>query len=207
MLAEADSGLTAMAMAGQQGRFQGDEYLLVRFFIHPKRDPQRSAAEGREIFVDTPYISIMQPGNKDSIVIRPATKMDKDRFAEHWRKFQARTGDEEDVIEGTLLSEWPGCTRAQVEELRYLNVRTVEQLAGMSDSNSQNIMGIQLLKTKAKKYLEAADKSATAEALADLQAKYDALIQASAAEQGSMELSGEAPKKRGRPKKAEQELE
>lgn len=205
MLQEADSGLTAMAMAGQQGRYQGDEFLLVRFFLHPRHHPQKSAEEGRPVYIDTPYISIMQPGNKDSIVIRPATSMDKNRFAEHWRKFQARTDENEEHIEGTLLSEWPGVTRAQVEELRYLNVRTVEQLANLSDSNSQGIMGIQLLKTKAKKYLEAAEKSATAEALADLQAKYDELVAAASKEQAS--LVEEAPRKRGRPKKSEEDTE
>ena len=167
MLQEADNSLTNMAM--NNGRYQGDEFLLVKFFMHPRINQTKSAEEGRPIYVETPYIQIMQPGNKDSIVIRPATDMDKQRFAEHFKKFEARTDD--DHVEGTLLEEWPGITRAQCEELRYLNIRTVEQLSGMSDSNAQNIMGIQILKQKATKYMESAKEEATANALADANAQ------------------------------------
>jgi hypothetical protein len=188
MRAEADYGMTDMAH--NNSRYHGDEKLLVKFFKHPRQDIVRSQEAGRPIFAEEDYIQIMQPGNKDSIVIRPATDRDKDRFAEHYRKYQAR--EDQSEAEGTPLSEWPAVTRAQVEELKFLNVFTVEQLAGMSDSNAQNIMGISLLKQKAAKYLETADKEATAEKLAELEAKYQALLE---------ERQVEAPKKRGRPRK------
>ena len=191
MLTEADSSLTTMAM--NSGRFHGDQYLLVRFFLHPWHNKQRSEEEGRPIYEEKTYIEIMQPGNKDSIVKRPATNMDKQRFAEHFRKFEARSTDEH--IEGTLLSEWPGISRAQVEELKFLNVRTVEQLANIADSNAQNIMGIQGLKTKANKYLEDSKGSVVAAQLADLQEKYEALLEA----------QNEIKPKRGRRTKAKME--
>jgi hypothetical protein len=81
-------------------------------------------------------------------------------------------------VEGTLLEEWPAISRGQVEELKFLNIRTVEQLVGLSDANAQNIMGINGLKEKAKKYLEASEKEATAEKFAELEAKYEALLAA-----------------------------
>ena len=152
-------------LAFNSSRYHGDEYLLVKFFLHPKLDRKRTENEGRPIFKDTAYIQIMQPGNKDSIVIRPATEMDKSRFAEHWKKYLARQEDDA-ALEGTLLDEWPGVSRAQCEELKYLNVRTVEQLANMSDSNAQNIMGVGILKQKAQDYLEASKDVATQEDLA-----------------------------------------
>jgi hypothetical protein len=188
MLQEAEHGLTAMAMQGQQGRYAADETLLVKFFMHPQLNNARTKEEGRPIYEEKPYIQIMQPGNKDSIIIRPATRMDKERFAEHFRKFEAR--EDQDAIEGTLISEWPGVTRAQAEELKYLNVVTVEQLASISDSNAQNIMGIQLLKQKAERYLEASKEEAIAEKFNDLQAKYDDLM--ARLEQGEMPEEVEA---------------
>jgi len=188
---EAEHGLTDMAM--NNSRYHGDETLLVRFFKHPRRDIAQSEEQGRPIFSEVDYIEIMQPGNKDSIIRRPATDRDKDRFAEHYRKYQARATDEH--IEGTPLEEWPAISRAQVEELRFLNIRTVEQLAGMADSNAQNIMGIQMLKSKASKFLQAAEKEATAEKFAELEAKYEALLAA----------QEEKPKRRGRPRKTEEE--
>ena len=156
MLPEADYGLTSQALDGDplgpNSRYQGDEFLLVRFFKHPKINPQASAERGRPVYSDEDYIQIMQPGNKDSIVIRPAMEADIDRFAEHYRKYKAR--EEQEVVEGTKLEDWAGCTRSMVEELKFMNIRTVEQLVSVSDSNAQNIMGFHMLKQKALDWLE-----------------------------------------------------
>ncbi len=171
---EADMGITNMAMSTSANpRYQGDEFLLVKFFLHPRLNTTKSAELGRPIYEEQPYIQIMQPGNKDSIVQRPASEMDKNRFAEHWRKYQSRETNE--GVTGTLLEEWPGVTRSQCEELKYLNIRTVEQLANISDSNAQNIMGISLLKQKAAKYLEASKDEATVNALNSANAEIDML--------------------------------
>jgi hypothetical protein len=194
MISEAMHDTTDLAM--NHGRHHGDANLLVKFFLHPRLNQTKTAEAGRPIYIETPYIQIMQPGNKDSIVIRPATDMDKHRFAEHFRKFEAR--ETEDHIEGTLLEEWPGVTRSQCEELRYLNIRTVEQLGGMADSNAQNVMGLNMLKQKAVKFLEDSAANATAEKFAELEAKYEALI---ARVDGGEVV--EAPKKRKRRSKAE----
>jgi hypothetical protein len=168
-LQEAEYGITDLAMQGVQGRYVGDENLLVKFFTKPRFIQSKSNDAGRPIFEDTHYVQIMQPGNKDSIIIRPATSMDKNRFAEHYKKFLAR--EDQEAIEGTLLSEWMGVTRSQVEELKFLNIVTVEQLAAVTDSNAQNVMGISMLKTKAQAYLEKSKDEHTAQALGDANAK------------------------------------
>src|SRR6056297_3549487 len=141
MLAEADMGMTSAAM----GNGAGDEQLLVRFYMHPKQNQTKSKEMGRPIFEDREYIEIIQPGNKDNIIRRPASQLDLQRFPEHYKKWKARQTDEVHV-EGTLLSEWPGATKSQVSELQYLNVLTVEQLAGLADNHAQGMMGVNLLK-------------------------------------------------------------
>lgn len=166
MLNEADHGLTEMAMQGQQGRYAADNTLLVRFFKHPKLSSTRSAEEGRPIYEEVDYIQIMSPGNKDSIIQRPADDMDKNRFAEHYQKYKARGSDDE-VLEGTRLEDWPGITRSQCEELKFFNIHTLEQIMATADSNAQNIMGFGLLKQKAEAYLTDADANAAKQALAD----------------------------------------
>jgi hypothetical protein len=173
MLQEADSGLTDLAMQGAQGRYAADNNLVVKFYMHPRMNRLRSEEEGRPIFEEMPYIQILTPGNKDSIIQRPASEMDKRRFAEHYRKFEARITEE--AVEGTLLEEWPGVTRSQVEELRYFNIRTVEQLVNISDGNAQNIMGFQMLKAKAEKFLEMSAKEAELERQEELLARLEAL--------------------------------
>jgi uncharacterized coiled-coil protein SlyX len=200
MLQEADGGLTEMAMQGAQGRYAADKTLLVKFYKHPKKNNTRSVAEGRPIFEDLDYIEIMTPGNKDSIVQRPATQMDKNRFAEHYQRYQARQDDDE-YVDGTRLEEWPGITRGQCEELKFFNVQTVEQLATLADVNAQNIMGIQSLKAKAQAYLEDADSNALKQALA-AQQEENARLQAQISELAE-KMASDAPKKRGRPPKEE----
>lgn len=196
MLNEAEHGITDLAM--NNSRFHGDETLLVKFFMHPRQNLIKSTTEGRAIFEETPYIQIMTPGNKDHIIVRPASDMDKRRFAEHFRKFEAR--EDQSSVEGTLLEEWAGITRSQAEELRFLNIRTVEQLSVVSDSNAQGVMGIAFLKEKAQKFIEQTKGEEVSKALADMQAKYDALVKKVAADEP------EKPKRKRRTK-AEMEAE
>lgn len=165
---EAEMGLTSMAFEGNSNRHNGDENLLVKFYTSAKLNKAKSKEEGRPIFEDRAYIQIMQPGNKESIVARPATDMDKHRFAEHYRKFLAR--EDQEAIEGTPLVEWPGITRSAAEELKFYNVLSVEQLATMSDTNAQGFRGMNALRQTARDYLEAASDLAGAQALAEQKA-------------------------------------
>lgn len=202
---EADMGMTNMAMGGQAGRHQGDEHLLVRFYMHPAQDKRASAEEGRPIFKDVPYVHIMQPGNKENIIHRKATDMDKQRFAEHFRKFEARENQE--AMEGTPLSEWPGMTRSQAEELKFYNVLTVEQLVGMSDTNAQNFRGMGELRNRAKAFLDSSKEAAGAEALA-VATKRNEELEATVADMASrlaaLESGDDAPKTKRRRKAAEE---
>jgi len=173
MLQEAGYGITEQAFGGSKARYAADSSLLVKFFKHPQLNDARTAEEGRPIYEEVDYIQIMQPGNKDSIIIRPATPMDKSRFSEHFSRYTARM--DEEYVEGTLLREWPGITRAQAEELAFFNIKTVEQLANVSDVNAQPIMGINMLREKARAYLEVAEKEAVAEELLAANARINRL--------------------------------
>ena len=101
-------------------------------------------------------IDIRVPGSKDN-VCRKATQRDINRFPRHYEAFKARISDE--YLEGMPLKEWPLITRSQVEELAFINVKTVEQLSAVSDANASQIMGIYKLKEKAKEWLEAFNES------------------------------------------------
>ena len=176
-LRELDYDDTAMAMGGNANRYADDNRLLVRIFNHPKLNQTETAEQGRQIWHEVPYIQIMQPGNKDSIVIRPMTEMDKQRFIEHFRKFEARESQE--GIDGTLLEEIPWISRSQVEELKFMNVRTIEQLLDVSDVNAQNMpMGFSMLKQKAERYLVHAQEEGVAEQLESKLSERDNQIEA-----------------------------
>lgn len=179
-------------------RQNGDEALLVKFEIRPLLDKGATEEQGRPIYRDREYISIRAPGSPDE-VCRPATRRDIDRFPRHYQAFKNRVGNEEHH-EGTLLAEWPVVNRSQVEELAFFGVKTVEQLAAMSDANGQQLMGFNGLKRKANEWLETAAKGINAAQLKEELEKRDKLI-------AMLQDELKASKKPGRKPKVETEQE
>lgn len=144
-----------------------DEGLLVRFYVKPVQDQRASNEQGKPVFKDVEIIEIRVPGQK-SFVAHPVNTNDIKRFPRHWEAYKSRTGDTE-YLEGTPLKEWPLVTRSQAEELSFANVKTVEQLAAMPDSNASSFMGMNMLRAKAKEWLEnAAEFKKAAELKAQL---------------------------------------
>lgn len=159
----------------------GDDTLLVRFFIDAVEDGAASKREGRPIYKDVEWVDIRVPGSRDA-VIRPCRPEDYNRFPKHYDAFKRRIGKDSEAVVGTPLSTWPwhGMTRSRVEELKHFNVRTVEQLAGMSDGQGMKLMGFQQMKQAAIAYLETVKTTAP---IARLQAQLEQAI-AKITEQG-----------------------
>lgn len=140
-----------------ENRYAGDKGVHARFYMHPQQDEEKSAAAGRPIFEETEFVEIIAAGNQTSIIRRPARQMDKQRFQRQYEAFKAGAGDSDF---GTILSEVPWVTRSQVEELSYLRIRTLEQLAHVSDAECGKHVGLYELKSKAQKALAAAEGAA-----------------------------------------------
>ena len=165
MFDEADLTLTEQAFRGNDNRFAGDDKLFVQFHTLPMIDQEMTDKEGRPCYQDVDHIRIMVPGNKESVIDRPVSEMDRARFRKHYENWKA---GQEEKIYGTPLeaaSKDPSnphlkLSLSQIEELKYFNVRTVEQLASVADVHAQKFMGIALLKTSAQKYLESAKERA-----------------------------------------------
>lgn len=153
---EADAAITQIAMNGSN-RFVGDERVYAEFFLHPRKNEQKSLAEGRDIFEEVPYVRVLVPGDKDNIVVRPVRNSDKARWAKQWQAFENR---EDAPMEGTPLDEWAGVSRSMVEELKFFNIRTVEDLVAMPDAHASKFLGINGLRQKASAWLEDAQYSA-----------------------------------------------
>lgn len=157
----------------------GDETLLVRFTLEPLENTALSKVEGRLICEEKEFITIRAPGAKDTVK-RVASRFDRNRFARHYAAFKAGLADPE---VGSPLKEWPIVTRSQVEMLAYKGVKTVEQLAGVADSNLMELgPGAVTLKQKAKDWLERAKGNAPAERhradLAEANGKIEVLMRA-----------------------------
>jgi len=143
-----------------------DKKLMVRFYMHPVEQTAKSIKAGRKIFKDTEYIEILVPGDKHSIIKRPAFGMDKRRFADAYKRFQA--GQQQQVV-GTPLSSLVWMSESKIKEYEFLNLVTVEQLASASDgSQAAGVMGFVEDKRKAQLFLDTANGKAP---IADLQSQ------------------------------------
>jgi hypothetical protein len=143
---------------------QGDEGLIAEFFPQAVQHNHRSSLEGRPIFETFPFVRILIPGDKHSIVERKATDADKQRFPRQWGAFQAGQAP---VETGTPIEQWPALTVSQVAEFKALHIRTVEHLAGLSDGNISKLgPGGRGLVEKAKAFLATARDTAEAQRLA-----------------------------------------
>lgn len=145
--------------AEDDGRFQNDKKLHVRFFVKPMMNRAKSRKAGRPIYEELEMIEIMVPGDKHCIPTRPARQLDKARFS---RQYQAFKAGKEDQQSGTPLNVVPFMTPAKAEEYKFFNIATVEQLAGAADSSAAAgaVMGFQGDKQKAAAYLQMAEGNA-----------------------------------------------
>lgn len=128
---------------------EADKTLLVKFYLKSVEDKAASIQEGRPIFREREYVDIKVPGQRDGVA-RPASPADKARFPRHYAAFQNRM---EAPSDGTPLTEWPAITRSVADQMSFENIKTVEQLANVNDSNMSSMPGLQTLKQKAKDWL------------------------------------------------------
>lgn len=145
-LAEADYSTTQRAMEGRSA----DDRLMIKFEMFPHPNEVKSLEAGHPVYDDREYITIIVPGDKNSIVHRPVWAQDKNRFARQYAAFKQGQSQE---VSGLPLSMWGGMKLSQAKEFEYFNVKTVEQLAEMSDGHGQQIHGFQELKKRAKDYI------------------------------------------------------
>jgi len=131
---------------------KGDEHLAVRFFRKAARDDAASAEAGVMRFKEVEMIQIMVPGDRDNIVVRPAGAGDLRRFGKQYEDWKRNETSEQ--LNGTPLEMWGRLSLAQIEEYRYLGVRTIEQLAQLSDASCMKLPGSLELKRKAAAFLE-----------------------------------------------------
>lgn len=153
-----------------QGQNPDDARLWIKFRFHPVQNDEKSKEAGRPIYDEVEWITIMVPGDKDNVVDRQVWDLDRTRFRQqytHWKT----TGQQAET--GTPIEALPFISRGQVEELKFFNVRTAEQLAALSDAICQKFMGVQSLKQKAQAFLDAASANGGARFQATLEQKED----------------------------------
>lgn len=156
MIGEAEYSLTKQAFNPNQP----DPGIRAFFSIIPVRNEQLSEKEGRPIFEDTEFVTFHAVGDRSNVITRPVREVDKIKFAQLYDRFKSKIGQTEI---GTPLTEWSVVTRSQVEELRYMGIHTIEQLAALTDGNAQKFLGALGLREKARNYIQMSKEQAPVE--------------------------------------------
>ncbi len=130
-----DVGYWENFAAGQQGGGRDD--CIPHFYMRAVRNAARSEAEGRPVFDEAPYVKVLVPGDRNSIVDRRVGDSDRERWPGQWAAFLARR----ERPAGTPIGHWPYLTVARAAELKALELLTVEQVAGADDALVERIGG------------------------------------------------------------------
>jgi hypothetical protein len=132
--------------------------LRGEFFMDMVRETRASLDAGRDVFSEVERVKIIIPGLIASIVVHNVNDEHRQRWPEAYAAFKA---GREAPLSGTPLEEWPILNRAAIAELKHMQIRTVEDLAGLSDIAVQAIgMGGMTLRERARAWLDDATHEA-----------------------------------------------
>lgn len=152
---------------------------VVRFYEKPKLNKQKTAEAGRPIYDSVEMVEVIVAGDKHfrphfpahepTVTYDNATQQeDRRTWAERYpAEYKAYKTQGMMSVSGTPVEAWPLLTRAQVAELKALDIFTVEQIADMTDRN-RHVLGpsARQLIAQAKAYIEQASNAATPQKLA-----------------------------------------
>jgi hypothetical protein len=105
------------------------------------------------------FIRMISAGQKNTIWDEPVKPEYKSRFSKQWEQYQAQLAQ---VGHGIPIEKWDELSEPQVNVLKALNIRTIENLCSVADGAIEAMgPGMRELQRKAKLYL--ADAKATQE--------------------------------------------
>lgn len=172
-------------MTVTEGMMKGPDGMILRFYYDSAKNEGASKYASRPIFDTVLMVDVITPGQQASTPSfelervwaeqsREALKTDAlykrypkyTEFEEWVDKF--KRGQDVGDLGGTPLKHWPRIDRGLAATLAALNIHSVEQLAGISDGNLQNIgHGGRELREQAKAFLEQAQATAPVSQLTD----------------------------------------
>lgn len=139
---------------------------LVRFYKQPVKNEAKSKEAGRPVFDEVVFVEKKNPGERDTVIyqVRKMQPPVEVQFPEAWAAYQRdeSTGG----LTGTHLRSWPLLDVGEIETLIHSGVKTVEQLAEITDANISQFPGGMEMRAKAINYIRAAKESAPVQALA-----------------------------------------
>ena len=139
-------------MSSVQGNNKQELGVYAEFSLKAKKTSD-AGENGLPVYQDREWVEIT-PAGGNTITTRWATDKDKMRFANIYKAFKDGI---EPPGEGLAIKNWPSVSPAESKMLRQANVRTVEDLAILSESGLKNVgFGARALQAKARNFLVSA---------------------------------------------------
>lgn len=150
-----------------------------QFEVRPGTDEEASRIAGRAVYKDEHWVIQRPKGDPSSVTEYKVNNLRRSR-PQIWAlvepAYNAWAAGMDEPLDGVPLKGWSGCTEAQRMTLTSFNLKTVEDLAGSTDSLGEKIPHFNKLKNVAKNYLTGiGDGSRLAEENAALKGELDEL--------------------------------
>lgn len=137
---------------------------FVEFFEDAVLNESRSAELGHAAYDSVEMVRIVFPGDKFTQAELKVKPEHREEYAREYALFKA---GQEQVPEGTPITEWPAIDKGWSQTLKAAQVFTVEQLASVDDGRLNGLgMGARDLREKARRFVKLAEGSAPMEAQA-----------------------------------------
>lgn len=147
-----------------------DRPPYASFEMRAVEDRDLTVKRGMYMTKDVAFAVIIPPGSKDRVerkaeewIADLELRVSEDRFKPEWlSQIKARYTEwinhREAPIDGTAIGNWPILSPSQRKACETYNIRTVEELANLSEEGMANLgMGSRALKDQAKSWLIAAN--------------------------------------------------
>ena len=157
-----------------ESRYAMDSKLYIEFYRKPVMHHAKSKDAGRAIYDEVDYIRIHTPGDKSSVIDKPITALDIQRFSDRYNKWKAGQAE---AVTGTPLTALPGITPSKAEEYKFFKIVTIEQLADAPDNLGQKFMSFQQDKSRARAFMQVAANNAPIEKMNEELQKRDQVIE------------------------------
>ncbi len=174
---------------------EDDRALIIRFFVDKALLGLKSKEAGRPIYEDREYVEIRIKGQPKQVVVKEVDAKIAQKYPHAYAAFKA--GREAPVV-GMPIEQLPGVGPSMAVTLKTFGVRSVEDMAALSDMGLQSIGGgARELQRRAKAFLEQSTEKtvALAEENNALKAQLEAMNARLSAIEGGGEKQPKKPKR------------
>lgn len=181
---------------------EDDKSLIVRFYVGKKLLGAKSHEVGREVYVDCEYVEIKVKGQDKQVVVEEVKAHHRQKYPVAYHQFSMKKPA---PVVGTPIEQLHGVGPSMAHHLRGLNLRSVEDVASVSDENTLQAMGMGArdLVKRAKAWLEQTNEKAVSLEQENATLRADLARMNEGMRQMQEQIAALAEKKKGRPKKPE----